>query len=165
MNTIPVYLRLYEESKLRNKRQTDKEREIDEQISIMANSLSKKRNIVNYDKINQLYENKEKNKINFKTKTKVENEEGITFKPELNLNNKYIERICSNFYERNKKNKKNRIFEKYDKFEAEEKKIEKKYTEDERKEIVKNIVKRLYNDPIAQTVLNSKSEYKKIKWE
>ena len=159
--TIPAHVRLFNDSKRRNSSFIQKEIEYKKSIKDMANRTSKNFLKVNYDKIRDLHENKEKKKILERTKKKVEEEEGITFKPELNLNNKYIERICSNFYERNKKNKKNRIFEKYDKFEAEEKKIEKKYTEDERKEIVKNIVKRLYNDPIAQTVLNSKSEYKK----
>lgn len=40
-NSIPAYIRLYEESKLRSQKKMEKEKEIDEHITNMANSLYK----------------------------------------------------------------------------------------------------------------------------
>ena len=118
----------------------------------------KKISKINYIKLNNLQQNKEKKIFMEKTKKKVELEEGITFKPELNSNNKYTERIFSNFYDRNKNFKKNKIFENYDKFHREE---GKKYTEQEKKQIIQNIVNRLYKEPMAQTLMNKKIECNK----
>ena len=152
IKTIPAHIRLYDDSKRRNSSYMQREIEYKNLISEMANRTSKKFSKVNYNKLNDLHENKGKRLIIEKTKRKVEEEEGITFKPDLNLNNKYTERIFSNFYDRNKNHKKNIVYENYEKFEVEEVK-EKKYTEDEKKEIVKNIVQRLYNEPMTQNLL------------
>ena len=80
-------------------------------------------------------------------------EEGITFKPELHLNNKYADRIFSDFYDRNTNTKKNKIFEGYDKYEKIQK--EKKYSENEKKQIIQNIVKRLYKEPVTKNLFNN----------
>ena len=160
VKTIPAHIRLYDDSKRRNSSYIQKEKEYKQLINEMSNRTSKKFSKVNYDKINNLHEYKEKKEILEKTKKKVEEEEGITFKPEVNINNKYTDRIFSNFYERNKNFKKNKIFEKYDKYNNEEKKT-KNYTDEEKKEIVQNIVKRLYNEPIGKNILNSKNECNK----
>ena len=156
VKTIPAHERLYNDSKRRNNSYIQKEIEYQKLINELASRNSKSFSKVDYKKLKDLYENKKK-KILEKTKKKVEEEEGLTFKPELNLNNKYAERICSDFYERNSNLKKNRIFEKYDNFYGEEKK-RKKYTEDEKKEIINNIVKRLYNEQLTQHKLNNKNE-------
>ena len=66
--------------------------------------------------------------------------------PELSLNNKYLNRITNDFYERNKYCKKNNLFKQYEKFDEDSKKIKKKYTDDQKKKIIKNIVSRLYNE-------------------
>jgi len=121
VKTMPAHVRLFDDSKRRNDSYIQKEKEYKKSLKEMANRTSKKISKVNYNKIRDLSENKEKKAILEKTKKKVEEEEGITFKPEINLNNKYVERICSNFYDRNKKNDKNKIYEKYEKFEVEEK--------------------------------------------
>jgi hypothetical protein len=160
VKTIPVHVRLYDDSKRRNSSYIQKEKEYKNLIDEMASRTSKRFSKINYDKLNNLYENKEKKLILEKTKRKVEEEEGITFKPDINLNNKYTKRIFNNFYERNKNNKKNIIFKNYEKFDRDTKK-EQKFTEDEKKEIVKNIVKRLYNEPMEQNILKNKSQCNK----
>ena len=76
------------------------------------------------------------------------------------MNNKYAERIHSNFYDRNKIDGKNKIFENYGKF-FEENKKDKKFTEVEKKEIIEKIVKRLYNESNKQSFLNQNSERNK----
>ena len=160
VKTIPVHVRLYDDSKRRNSSYIQKEKEYKNLIDEMASRTSKRFSKINYDKLNNLYENKEKKLILEKTKRKVEEEEGITFKPDINLNNKYTKRIFNNFYERNKNNKKNIIFKNYEKFDGDTKK-EQKFTEDEKKEIVKNIVKRLYNEPMEQNILKNKRQCNK----
>ena len=72
----------------------------------------------------------------------------------MNLNNKYANRIFSNFYERNKNIKKNKIYEDYKNYKTEDKK-ENKFTENEKKEIIKNIVARLYNESISRNLTNT----------
>jgi hypothetical protein len=113
IKTIPAHVRLYDDSKRRNSSYIQREIEYKKSIDEMANITSKKVSKIDYDKISNLSENKEKKIIYEKTKKKVEEEEGITFKPEINLNNKYAERIHSNFYDRNKIDGKNKIFENY----------------------------------------------------
>ena len=157
VKTIPAHIRLYDDSKRRNSSYIQREKDYKNLINEMASRTSKKSNKINFDKLNDLHENKEKKIIFEKTKRKVEEEEGITFKPDLNLNNKYTERIFSNFFDRNKNHKKNLIYEKYEKFDGEEKIKEKKYTEDEKKAIVKNIVNRLYKEPMAQNLFQKKN--------
>jgi hypothetical protein len=157
VKTIPAHIRLYDDSKRRNSSYIQREKEYKNLINEMASRTSKKSNKINFDKLNDLHENKEKKIIFEKTKRKVEEEEGITFKPALNLNNKYTERIFSNFFDRNKNNKKNLIYEKHEKFDGEEKIKEKKYTEDEKKAIVKNIVNRLYKEPMTQNLFQKKN--------
>ena len=142
-NYIPAYIRLYEESKLRSQKKMEKEKEIDEHITNMANSLYKQKAEVNYDKINELYENKEKNKIYEKTKNKVESEEGITFKPYI-YKNKLAKNINSNFYERNIKFLLDK--EKYINLHQNLLNPKSKISQNEKKKIIKNIINRLYNE-------------------
>ena len=88
-----------------------------------------------------------------KTKKKVENEEGSTFKPEIYINNTF-KNVMSNFYERNEKfvkDKKNFIKSSlkerdkllYNKNNNSIKDIKNKFSKEEKNEIIKNIVKRL----------------------
>ena len=158
IKTIPAFVRLYDDSKRRNNSFIQKEIEYKKSINEMANRTSKKFYKVDYEKLRNLSGNKEKKLIYEKTRKKVEEDEGITFKPMLNLSNKYIERIKGNFFERNKIDKKNSIFENFSKFEEKERKKTKKYTEDEKKQIVSNIVKRLYNESMDKN-LKKRNEY------
>ena len=158
MKTIPAHVRLYNDSKRRNSSYIQKEIEYKKLIKELANMTSKKNSKINYIKLNNLHQNKEKKIIMDKIKKKVELEEGTTFKPELNSNNKYTERIFSDFYDRNKNFKKNKIFSNYDKFHEDK---GKKYTEEEKKQIIKNIVNRLYREPMSQTMMNKKIECNK----
>ena len=161
VKTIPAHVRLYNDSKRRNSSYIQKEIEYKNLIEELASRTSKKFSKVNYSKLNKLHEYKEKKIILEKTKKKVEKEEGITFKPELHLNNKYTDRIFSDFYDRNKNFKKNKIFENYDKFQ--DNKIDKKYSEDEKKQIIQNIVKRLYKEPMTQKLFHNNECNKYIK--
>ena len=144
--TIPAHLRLYNDSQRRNSSYIQKENEYNKLITDMANITSKKDSKVDYEKLFNLYENKEGKLVQEKTKEKVQKEEGITFMPELSMNNKYLNRITNDFYERNKYCKKNNLFKQYEKFDEDSKKIKKKYTDDQKKKIIKNIVSRLYNE-------------------
>ena len=68
----------------------------------MANSSSRRDHVIDYDKINELYLYPKKKEIFQKTKKKVENEEGTTFRPYI-FYNKCSRNINSHFYERNEK--------------------------------------------------------------
>ena len=144
------FMRLYEDSKVRNLRKKSREKEYKNYLSELANiSCKKEINNVNYDKLNELYLYDKKNYIIKKTKKKVENEEGTTFKPEIFIN-KSSKNITSSFYERNEKfikDKENFIkssIKERDKFfNIKENKNHDKYSKEEKNEIIKNIVKRL----------------------
>ena len=155
--TVPAYLRLYNDSQRRNSSFIQKDNEYQKSINDLANRTNKQFMKVNYDKLFDLYENKEKKTIMEKTKQKVEKEEGITFQPELcHNNNKYINRICNDFYARNQNCKKNTVFKEYEKYD-ENKKNEKKYTDEQKKKIINNIVERLYKEPM------NKNNFRNIK--
>ena len=151
-NITPAYIRLYEESKLRNKKFLERQKEKDECINNLSSSLIKKISVVDFNKINELYENKQKIKINERTKNKVENEEGITFKPFI-YKNKFAKNICSNFYERNSRFLEDK--EKYINLHQNNSNPKKKISKNEKKEIVKNIIDRLYKDSKYGTMNNS----------
>ena len=139
------FVRLYEESKNRNMRQNKREKEYDDKIIDMANISCKKENKIDYDKINELYLYEKKKEIMEKTKKKVEEEEGSTFKPDIYIN-ECGKNINSNFFERNEKFLKDK--KKFIELSIKEQnkvftKKENKYSNEEKKEIVENIIKRL----------------------
>ena len=141
---LPAYLRLYEESKLRNQKQIQKRKEADDFINNLSNSNIKNNTILDYTKIYDLYEDKNRSKIEERTKEKVNKEEGITFKPNL-YKNKFIKNIFSNFYERNSK-----FLEDKEKFINSHKYIMNKgkvISPKEKRQIVENVIGRLYSDP------------------
>ena len=141
---LPAYLRLYEESKLRNQKQIQKRKEADDFINNLSNSNIKNNTILDYTKIYDLYEDKNRSKIEERTKEKVNKEEGITFKPNL-YKNKFIKNIFSNFYERNTK-----FLEDKEKFINSHKYIMNKgkvISPKEKRQIVENVIGRLYSDP------------------
>ena len=147
------FLRLYEESKNRNIRKKNREKEYKNRLNEMANiSCKKEINNVDYEKLNELYLNDKKNDIIRKTRQKVENEEGTTFKPDIYFN-KSSKNIKSGFYERNEKfikDKQNFIecsIKERDKLFNNNIKKENinldNFSKEEKNEIINNIVKRL----------------------
>jgi len=139
------FIRLYEESKNRNLRQIKREKEYKNLIDDMANiSCKKEINNVNYEKLNELYLYDKKNDIIKKTRQKVENEEGSTFKPYIYINNS-SKNITSGFYERNEKF----IKDKQDFIESSIKERDKhfnNFSKEVKNKLIKNIIKRLSNE-------------------
>ena len=152
MSPMPVYLRLFEESKLRKRKQNQRKKELDNYINNLSNSHSKKSQVVNFRKINELYENKNKSKINEKTKNKVENEEGITFKPYI-FKNRFAKNVNSTFYERNSKFLDDK--EKFINLHQNKQSPIRNISPKDKKGIVKNIIDRLYNDSRTGSINNS----------
>ena len=147
------FLRLYEESKNRNIRKKNREKEYKNRLNEMANiSCKKEINNVDYEKLKELYLYDKKNDIIRKTRQKVENEEGTTFKPDIYFN-KSSKNIKSGFYERNEKfikDKQNFIecsIKERDKLFNNNIKKENinldNFSKEEKNEIINNIVKRL----------------------
>ena len=147
---IPAYIRLYEESKIRNEKQIQKRKEADEFIANLTNSNIKSP-IYNINKINELYENKNKAKIEEKTRKKVNKDEGVTFKPFL-YKNKYVKNIFSNFYERNFKFLVDK--EKFITLNKNKINHQKIISPKEKKQIVENVIGRLYSDPESYNLTN-----------
>ena len=91
-----TYNRLFEDSKTRIRNQNRKRMEQEKYLDNLSNQISKEKKKVNFDRINYLYRNNDKKNNMVKTKTKVEKEEGLTFKP-LIYKSEYDKRIYSNF--------------------------------------------------------------------
>ena len=151
INKKPVFVRLYEDCKDRKNFHIQKEVENLNKIMDLSNILNPQKNF-NYETINRLYENKYKNDVIKKTKKKVEEDEGVTFHPYISENSNLLA-DSSNFYERNKKFLKDKesFYEKENiKFKnrfvnnAEKK----EYTNEQRKQIIDNIINRLYNEAV-----------------
>lgn len=100
-----TYNRLFEDSKTRIRNQNRKRKEQEKYLDNLSNQISKEKKKVNFDRINYLYRNDDRKNNMEKTKTKVESEEGLTFKP-LIYKSEYDKRIYSNFMERNYSNNK-----------------------------------------------------------
>ena len=100
-----TYNRLFEDSKTRIRNQNRKRMEQEKYLDNLSNQISREKKKVNFDRINYLYRNNDKKNNMEKTKTKVEKEEGLTFKP-LIYRSEYDKRIYSNFMERNYSNNK-----------------------------------------------------------
>ena len=151
INKRPVFIRLYEDCKDRQNFHKQKEKENFNKIMNLSNILNPKKNF-NFETINRLYENREQKDSLQKTRKKVEEEEGITFKPYIPDNN-YIKEINGTFYERSRKfmNDKESFYEEENKRHKESLRNsaeKKEYTKEQRKQIVDNIINRLYNDSI-----------------
>ena len=119
-----------------------------------SNVIDKENPLVDYEKIEELY-NQYKNKpaLLQKIKEKVENEEGITFQPYINKNNYYSDKVKSDFYERNMQMiaSKQKFINDYNQREEENFKknqlySDKRYTQNEKEEITKRIIDRLYGE-------------------
>ena len=145
----PVFLRLYKDGRKRQNTQMQKENEKINDIINLSNILNPEKTF-NFSTIYRLYENKEKQDIMNKTKKKVEEEEGITFKPFIS-DNYYTKSINNSFLERNQQ----LIIDREKFYEIENKKqmdnikqklIKKEYNKKERQKLINNIIKRLYKD-------------------
>lgn len=152
----PVFKRLYEDGRKRQYSQAQQENEKINKIINLSNILNPEKTF-NFSTINRLYEYKEKQEIMNRTKRKVEEEEGATFKPYV-PENFYTKNINRTFMERNEKFIKDKEYF----YEEENKKqndiakrncFKKDYTNKEKQEIIRNIIKRLYNDNKKETVI------------
>ena len=157
---IPAFKRLYNESKDKKLRQ---EKRVKQEIEKIKNSSKISEN-KNFDtkKIEELYNDyKIKKKKLQKKQEQIEKEQGITFKPELISEKKYLEKINPDFYEREKQflEKQKQNIEIYNLLlENEEKKRKKNYSEEEKKEIYSNIVNRLYKDGVEKYIQKRNKE-------
>ena len=145
INNNSPFDRLYEESKNRSMRKIQREKDYDNYLIEMANISCKKEDNsnVDYDKLNELYLYSKKKEIMKKTKKKVEDEEGSTFRPEIYINN-CSKNIYSGFLERNEKFLKDKENFREISLREQDKLFNKeKFSKEQKKEIVKNIVKRL----------------------
>ena len=151
----PVFLRLFDDGKERQNSHKQQEIEKINKILNLSNILNPEKTF-NFSTINRLYENREKQNIMSQTKKKVEEEEGITFKPNIS-NDCYLKNVNGSFFERNQKlvNDRESFFEEENKKQNDKIiKGKKQYTKDEKKKIINIIIKRLYNDSIQ----NKKTE-------
>ena len=146
-----VFRRLYKDVEKRQELREQKEKENIDKFNEMANYLTLDKKVNDTSLIERLFDNRKEDIIN-KTREKVEKEEGITFQPDIG-DNDYIQNINSNFLERNEDwiIRRNNFIE-----EENAKQLEnlrnngignkKKYTSEEREQIINNIIERLYEN-------------------
>ena len=146
--SVPVFKRLYDDSKQRKNLREKQEKENINKFNELSNMLNKKK--LDNNLINRLHENNKEDVIN-KIREKVDKEKGITFRPNIEQND-YIKNVGSTFEERNKK----LLFNKKQALEDEKMRQEeyiknnygnKNFTKDTRTQIINNIIKRLYINP------------------
>ena len=146
-----VFRRLYKDVEKRQELREQKEKENIDKFNEMANYLTLDKKVNDTSLIERLFDNRKEDIIN-KTREKVEKEEGITFQPDIG-DNDYIKNINSKFMERNEDwiIRRNNFIE-----EENAKQLEnlrnngignkKKYTSEEREQIISNIIERLYEN-------------------
>ena len=173
-NKVSAFQRLYNDNKEKLLRLEERKNQAMEEILYKANNpiTNNKLNInlsennymsksVDYQKIEELYNDYKKKKIKIKQKQKnLDNEKGITFNPLLVNGEKYLDKVEPNFFEREKKfveNQRNHI-EAYKNFLIKEKeKYFKRYSED-KKIIIKNVVDRLYKDGLEKYMIRNNTK-------
>ena len=158
-----VFKRLYSDVKARQNMKEQREKENNDRLEEMANYLTLNKKVDDSDLIERLYEDKKDDIIN-KTREKVEKEEGITFQPDIG-DNEYYQNIGSNFLERNDMwiNKRKNFIEEENAKQIENlrncgNKKNKKYTSEEREEIINNIIERLYKSSLKNKNKEEKSD-------
>ena len=146
-----VFKRLYLDMMSRKEMQEQKELENINKINEMANYLTADKKVNESDIIERLLDYNKDEIIN-KAKEKVEREEGVTFQPDI-MDNEYIQNVNGNFLERNEQwllNRKNYIEQESAKQienirnSGEFNNSNKKYTIEEREQIINNVIERLY---------------------
>ena len=157
-NNFPVYNRLFEDGINRMKKQKRKKLEQDKYLDDLSNQISGEKKIVDYNRINDLYKNKGKSKTFEKTKVKVEEEEGLTFRPSIK-ENKYMKRIYSNFMERNFYNKNGKEYN-YDNYNY-DLKSQKKMTNKQKEKIINRIIDKLSMNSQLKNLSNNCDKYTK----
>ena len=148
--------RLFEEGKERIIRQNQKKRQRDKILDEMASRASGGKRFVNFERINYLYKSKERSNTYEKTKSKVEQEEGLTFKPLINKS-EYSKRIYSNFKERNLMNDSKEKCQKDYKNNNGNKRLNKK----QREIIVNGVINRLYTNSLMKSMSTYCNKYSK----
>ena len=159
-NQYSVYNRLFEDGKNRNKKQREKKLEQEKQLNDLSNQISGYKKKVDYNRINKLYENKEKNKSFEKTKKKVENEEGLTFRPFINKS-EYTQRIYSNFMERNYYNNKCLNENNFISSTSSNLNTQKKLTKKQKERIINRIIDKLNTNTPIKNISRSCNKYTK----
>jgi len=168
---IPAYQRLYNDNKEKMIRQEERKNQVMEDILIKANNPINYNNLndnnnnliksVDYQKLEELYNDYKKKKIKIKEKQEhIDNEIGITFNPILINGEKYANKIEPNFLEREKKfveNQKNRI-EAYRNYLIKERERNKKEFSGDKKIIIKNVVDRLYKEGLEKVLIRNNTK-------
>ena len=146
-----VFRRLYKDVEKRQELREQKEKENIDKFNEMANYLTLDKKVNDTSLIERLFDNRKEDIIN-KTREKVEKEEGITFQPDIG-DNDYIQNINSNFMERNEDwiIRRNNFIEEENAKQLENLRYngignKKKYTSEEREQIINNIIERLYEN-------------------
>lgn len=161
MTSSSVFKRLYLDVMTRQNLKEQKEKENNDKFNEMANYLTIDKKINDSDLIERL--SKDNKDIINKTKEKVEKDEGITFQPDIG-DNEYNQNINTTFMERNELfiNKKNNFIEQENAKQIENLRNgtnkKKKYTSEEREQIINNIIERLYKKGLEQKNKNEKTE-------
>ena len=149
--------RLFEDGKRRIKKYNEKRREQEKILDEMACGVSGEKKNVDYNRINELYKNKEKINTLEKVKNKVEKEEGLTFKPMISKD-EYIQRIYGDFIERNISNKSNdnKCCHEYSNNCS-----KKKMTKKQKDKIVIGVINRLYSNSLIKSMSTYCNKYTK----
>ena len=156
---IPVYKRLYDENKNKLIRQEQREKEEIEKLKKNSSKISEgsngfNNNILDKKKIiEELYNDYKSKKARLKLKQEeIEKEQGITFHPELISDKNYFNKINPDFYQREKifLERQQKNIEIYKHYLENEQNNKKKYSQEEKKEILNNIVSRLYKDGVEK---------------
>ena len=171
---IPVYKRLYNENKNKIIRKEQKEKETLEKIKKNSSKINEGNNgiinnILDKKKIEELYNDYKSKKKRLKLKQEeIEKEQGITFQPELISDKNYFNKINPDFYEREKLflEKQQKNIETYKEY-LEKELNQKKFSNEDKKEIYNNIVSRLYKDGMKkyrerQEKINNNKNYSDI---
>ena len=142
--------RLFEDGKKRKRMQNQKIKEQEKYFEEMSSGISGDKKSVDYNRINNLYKSKERSNTYEKTKNKVEQEEGLTFKPMV-TKNEYSKRIYGNFMERNlsSKSKDNNVND-YN-YTSNNINGRKKFTKKQKEKIVKGVINRLYSNSLVKS--------------
>ena len=171
---VSAFQRLYNDNKEKLLRLEERKNQAMEEILYKANNpiTNNKLNLninennyisksVDYQKIEELYNDYKKKKIKIKQKQKnLDNEKGITFNPLLVNGEKYLDKVEPNFFEREKKfmeNQRNHI-EAYKNFLIKEKEKYFKRYSDDKKIIIKNVVDRLYKDGLEKYMIRNNTK-------
>lgn len=181
----PAHIRLYEH----NKHRRTKSNQINQQQQITHNQYTKisstehnnnsnsncncnsNSNAINARKIEELYKQYKKRPSKIQhLRNAIDNENGITFEPYVNRNNKYYAKINSNVLERSeqliqhKKDFVKAVNDAQDKYWKENKYGYRYYTPGEKEEITQRIIQRLYGKGYAQTNSNDNIERKEYEF-